>query len=286
MPSPPRFTVVVPTRNRPHALSACLAALGRQEGCDEFDVLVVDDGSSDGERVAAAVGRAPRARLVRTPPAGSAAARNAGVRETRTEFVLLLDDDCLPKRRWAASLVAALEAGAVAAAGPVVNSSRSDVYGEATQIVLDGLTQSADRGDGVTAFVPTYNLACRRELLVDLPFEVRHTSAAADRDWCARLVARGAAGVTIVPEAVVVHRQLLDFRRFCRKHYDYGRGSSYFHRRHGVGFGPPGFYLGLVGTGFSRGPLVGLAVCVSQLATGLGFGVELVAGGRQRALSG
>jgi GT2 family glycosyltransferase len=208
------------------------------------------------------------------------------VLEARTDLVLLLDDDCLPQRRWAASLVAAIEDGAVAAAGPVVNSTRSDIYGEATQIVLDSLTQSADRGNGVTAFVPTYNLACRRELLVDLPFEVRHTSAAADRDWCARLTASGAAGITIVPEAVVVHQQLLDLRRFWRKHYDYGRGSSYFHRRHSVGFQPPGFYLGLVGTGFNRGPLVGLAVCVAQLATGVGFAVELVARNRHRAPSG
>ena len=287
MPSRARFTVVVPTRDRPHALSACLDALGKQAGCGEFGVLVVDDGSRCPKGVADAISRAPRTRLLRTAPSGSAAARNAGVREARTDFVLLLDDDCLPRPRWAASLVAAVEDGAVAAAGPVVNSNRSDVYGEATQLVLDSLTQSADRGGGVTAFVPTYNLACRRELLVDLPFEVRHTSAAADRDWCARLMARGAAGITIVPEAVVVHQQLLDLRRFLRKHYDYGRGSSHFHRVHRVGFEPPGFYLGLVGTGFDRGLLVGLAVCVSQLTTGVGFGVDaLVSRNRYRAPSG
>ena len=287
MPSGARFTVVVPTRDRPHALSACLDALGKQEGCGEFDVVVVDDGSVCSDCVADVVRHVPGTRLVRTKPRGSASARNSGVREARTDVVLLLDDDCLPRPRWAASLVAAVADGAVAAAGPVVNSSQSDVYGEATQIVLDSLTQSADRGSGVTAFVPTYNLACRRELLVDLPFEVRHTSAAADRAWCAQLTARGAAGITIVPDGVVVHQQLLDLRRFWRKHFDYGRGSSHFHRLHGVGFEPPRFYFRLVGTGFGRGPLVGLAVCLSQLATGVGFGVEaLVSRNRYRAPSG
>jgi hypothetical protein len=55
-----------------------------------------------------------------------------------------------------------------------------------------------------------------------------------------------------------------------RKHREYGRGSARFHRAHGVRFEHPDFYLGLLRAGFRKGANVGLAVCLSQLATAAG----------------
>jgi glycosyltransferase involved in cell wall biosynthesis len=268
--APPRFTVVIPTRDRPRALAACLAALRRQEGCGEFEVVAVDDGSRAAGEVAAVVRADPKARVLRTAPAGSVAARNRGIREARSQLVLLLDDDCEPRPGWAAALAAALEKGAAAAAGRVVNGTTANVFAEATQVVLTYLTLRALRADGTTSFAPTYNLACRRELLLEMPFDERYVNAGADRDWCMRLARRGPA-IEYLDEAVVDHRQALGLREFCRKHFDYGRGSARFHRRHGVALERPGFYAGLVRAGFDRGIAVGLALCLAQIATAAGY---------------
>ena len=92
----PDVSVVIPTRDRWHLLSrhALPSALG-QEGVT-VEVIVVDDGSTDGtpDRVAA-LGD-PRVRLVRDGGSrGAAAARNAGVAEARSEWIAFLDDDDL-----------------------------------------------------------------------------------------------------------------------------------------------------------------------------------------------
>ncbi len=58
-------SVVVPTRDRPQKLERCLAALGEEE----IELVVVDDGSADAERVAA-LARAAGAKLVRLQGAG------------------------------------------------------------------------------------------------------------------------------------------------------------------------------------------------------------------------
>jgi hypothetical protein len=144
------------------------------------------------------------------------------------------------------------------------------VFGEATQVVLDYLTSAATNHDGTTSFAPTYNLACRRELLLEEPFEEWYENAGADRDWCARLEARGLR-IATVEEAVVTHRQLLDVGSFVRKHYHYGRGSRRYRRRHHLGLERPGFYAGLVQSGFSRGARVGLSICAAQVATAAGY---------------
>ena len=78
-----------------------LDALAAQEDTG-FEVVVVDDGSSDGT---AAVAARRGARVVRhRRRRGLAAARNSGVAAARGEIVAFTDDDCLPARGWLGGL--------------------------------------------------------------------------------------------------------------------------------------------------------------------------------------
>ena len=90
----PEVTVVIPTRNRWELLSRrALRAALLQEGV-EHEVIVVDDGSTDGtpERIRA-LGD-PRVRVIRNERPGRVArARNAGLREARGDWIAFLDDD-------------------------------------------------------------------------------------------------------------------------------------------------------------------------------------------------
>ena len=76
--APLAISIVVPTRNRPDALERCLLALAAQRDVGYFEIIVVDDGSTDADGVSAVVGSQPLARLVRAGGHGPAAARNAG----------------------------------------------------------------------------------------------------------------------------------------------------------------------------------------------------------------
>jgi glycosyltransferase involved in cell wall biosynthesis len=89
-------TVVVPTRDRWELLStaALPSALG-QRGVDH-EVIVVDDGSSDGTPARLAAMEEPRLRvLTHERSQGVAQARNAGIRAAKGEWVAFLDDDDL-----------------------------------------------------------------------------------------------------------------------------------------------------------------------------------------------
>lgn len=276
MQKEPRFTVVVPTRDRPRPLQRCLDALRRQVVDGDFEVVVVDDGSRVADEVDAVLAAFERSRLVRTKPGGSVQARNRGIEEARAPVVLLLDDDCEPRPDWAARLVAAIEKRAAAAAGRCVNVNPSDPLADATQVILDFLTLSSSRADGTTSFAPTYNLGCRVEVARAVPFEESYVNEGADRDWCARLERAGHT-IAYEPDAIADHRQVtLGLRAFWRKHRQYGRGSAQFHRRQGTSLERPGFYFGLLRAGFSRGPRTGLAVVLAQLATAIGFAGQAV----------
>jgi glycosyltransferase involved in cell wall biosynthesis len=106
--------VVVCTRNRAELLAGLLVALDRQTIREHLDVLVIDNGSTDG--TALAVQRAGVRSLVE-PEVGLSRARNRGLAATGTEVVLFTDDDVRPDPRWAEELVAVFDDPSVAAAG-------------------------------------------------------------------------------------------------------------------------------------------------------------------------
>jgi glycosyltransferase involved in cell wall biosynthesis len=88
-------TVVIATRNRRAVLARCLQCLRAQTfPADRTEVIVVDDGSSDGTGDEAAA--VPGVRVIRSATSrGPAAARNRGLEASRGAIVVFLDDDAL-----------------------------------------------------------------------------------------------------------------------------------------------------------------------------------------------
>ena len=264
-----RASVVVPTRDRPEKLRRCLRALDRQ-----FEVVVVDDGSTARELVAEIVHKAG-AELVRLEGWGPAAARNAGVLATTGEVVCFTDDDCEPRDGWVEALAGPIVAGkAECAAGRTVVGEDASAADRAWQAIADHLQRWAtDRGSPSPGFAPTCNLACSRQLLEDLPFDESFpTAAGEDRDWSTRAAARNSAPI-FVPSALVTHHPDLTATTFLRQQYRYGQGATRYRAAAANGerrLGPPSFYTGLLRMGFAAGAGAGTLVFAAQLATAAG----------------
>jgi GT2 family glycosyltransferase len=109
----PTIAIVVATRDRADRLLRLLHALEAQRDAPPFEVIVVDDGSTDGtvSRVEAYATIASfSVRIVRQDRStGPAGARNRGWSITAAEVVVFTDDDCVPAADWLRELVGALE---------------------------------------------------------------------------------------------------------------------------------------------------------------------------------
>jgi len=88
-------SVIIPTFNRAHQVLGAIQSVLGQVGAGEVEVVVVDDGSTDGtpEAVQRAFEGDRRVRYVQQANAGAAAARNAGLAHATGEYIAFLDSD-------------------------------------------------------------------------------------------------------------------------------------------------------------------------------------------------
>jgi len=87
----PRVSIIIPAFNSERYIGASLASVLAQT-CHDYEVIVVDDGSTDGTRPATLAAGGPIRYIYQTNQ-GPAAARNRGIAESKGEFVCFLDAD-------------------------------------------------------------------------------------------------------------------------------------------------------------------------------------------------
>jgi len=118
-------TVIIPTRNKPAELRRCIGAVLGQRFDGHFEVLVCDDGSTDGTRrmVEEWAARDSRLFYLHQPQRGPASARNLGIRNARGRLIAMTDDDTIPQEGWLQGLCfAAAEHGVSGVEGRVTHS--------------------------------------------------------------------------------------------------------------------------------------------------------------------
>jgi glycosyltransferase involved in cell wall biosynthesis len=196
---PPQVSVVVPTHNRSQLLALTLRSILWQEDVD-FEVIVVDDGSTDDTGVVVAGFEDDRLRLVRHDlPRGVSTARNRGIAEATGSWIAFCDDDDL----WAPDkleqqLAAARDSGTVWICAGAVNITSG------LRIVGGG---EPPDGDEILRRLPEINVVpggcsgvlVERRVLSEVGGFDPSLSPMADWDLWLRLARYGAPAVAVRP---------------------------------------------------------------------------------------
>jgi glycosyltransferase involved in cell wall biosynthesis len=156
----PVVSVVVPTYQRADRLTRLVHALERQTIDAPFEVIIVDNGSTDDtsrvlESLASSTSLELRCLRIEEN-AGPAPARNAGWRAARADTVAFTDDDCVPQPGWLRAGLAALEGNGL---GVVQGATLPD------PAIPLGRWAATQHVEGPTAFFESCNIFFRREAL-------------------------------------------------------------------------------------------------------------------------
>ena len=198
----PTVSVVVPTRARRELLRNCVQSLVAQDyPKNRFDIIVVEDGTSEGEKIVAEIVPSTAVPLsyVRIPHSGLAVARNVGAEKSSGQIVAYIDDDALAVPCWLNRLVEALQSdGAGGAGGRVSPDYPDDTL--VSEVAADGQMKSSGNSSSLpgiheVAFVPGGNMAFWRKSLTEVKgFDGAYTKRGCWReetDLCVRLRSKG-----------------------------------------------------------------------------------------------
>lgn len=229
----PEFSVIVPVRNDTAGIRELIRGLSLQTfGCERFELVIGDDGSSDGS-LAGIETLDGWVRVVSGPPRTSYAARNRAARVAQGRFLAFCDSDCLPEPHWLDEGWAVLSASDVVA-GEVtfVASHRPTVWSLLTMDMFLDQEQNVQLSRAVTA-----NLFVDRRLFEELGGFDESLPSGGDYDFVRRAVARGAS-LAYAPLARVRHPTIDCGRPLLRKIWTTNRWDAARQARAGLPISP------------------------------------------------
>ena len=228
MAQTPRVSVVVCSYNGGGTLVQCLRSLGALD-YPNYEVIVVDDGSTDGTREILA--RFPDVCAIRQGNQGLSVARNVGLQAADGEIIAYTDADCFADPGWLTHLVYQLErSGAAAVGGP--NLTPEDGWLSACVAASPGQPTHVLESDQVAEHIPGCNMAFRRSALEAINgFDPQYRKAGDDVDVCWRLQQAGQ-WITFAPGAFVWHHRRQSPRAYLRQQAGYGAAEALLGFKH------------------------------------------------------
>ena len=223
----PSITVIVCSFNGERTLRDTFAGLKRVD-YPGFDVVLVDDGSSD---ATPEIGRANGAEVISTPNRGLSSARNTGLAAASGEIVVYLDDDAWPDPLWLRYVAETfLKFDHAAMGGPNLSPPGTgeiadcvdNAPGGPVHVLLD---------DRCAEHVPGCNMAFRKARLQEIGgFDPQYRAAGDDVDVCWRIMERGWT-IGFHPAAQVWHHRRKTIRAYWRQQRGYGKAEALLERK-------------------------------------------------------
>jgi glycosyltransferase involved in cell wall biosynthesis len=240
----PFISVIVPVFNGARVMEECLEALVGQDYPAEYEVLVVDNASTDG--TAEIVRKYPVRLLFERETKSSFATRNVGIRHAKGDILAFTDANCVPAKHWLRELVAGWEDETIGCwAGefePYPPSTVVEEYQAYRRHVFQG--DKLDWRPLVT--VMTGNCAYRRAVFDQLGLFDAALISGGDTDLSTRLVWESDWQIRYNPGAMVRYRYRRTVKEFWNRQFRmaYGTGVLYETKYRHLG----GFRVG-AGTG-------------------------------------
>lgn len=155
----PLLSIIIPTHNSEPTIERCINSLTSQSfPREKFEIIVVDDGSTD--KTAKLAEKTGADRVIVTESCFQGKARNIGVNISRGDLLAFIDSDCEAKEGWLETITKEL-AKYEAISGSIENGTYDSSVGWA-DYCLEFLGHSKQKGKKVTRMFFTCNGACTK----------------------------------------------------------------------------------------------------------------------------
>ncbi|MEM0360069.1 MAG: glycosyltransferase [Candidatus Diapherotrites archaeon] len=225
-----KASVIVPVRNGERTIEKCLKAILAQNLGQSFELIVVDDGSTD--KTAEIVKKFKKARLFRQEPLGPAAARNAGAIKAKGEIIVFTDADCIPEKNWLSEMLKPFEDPMVAGVQGAYKTQQKEFMARFSQIEIEERYKKMLSSKTID-WIGSYSAAYKRSVFLSLNgFDKAFKKASGEDPDLSYSIQEKDHKIVFNPKAIVFHHHPVSLAEYLKKKFQHACWRVLLYKKH------------------------------------------------------
>lgn len=213
-----RVSVIIPAYNAEKTIGRCLHALMNQDYPEKYEVIVVDDGSTEDTPN---IVKKFKAHLVTQENSGPAAARNRGAAEAGGDVLLFTDSDCEPQENWISEMIKPFRNHhEIVGVKGAYRSRQKEIVARFIQLEYED-KYSFMRRDRYIDFIDTYSAGFRKDVFLKMDgYDTEFPVACAEDIELSYRISNKGYKMFFNPDAIVFHMhptRLVDYLKKKQK---------------------------------------------------------------------
>ncbi len=223
-------SIIIPAYNAENTIEDALKAVVRQSYKEKYEIIVVDDGSTD--NTAHIVEKYPGVKLVHQENKGPATARNLGFKKSQGDFILFTDADCMPHKDWIKNALRHFTDKKIG----VVDGSYK-IGNESSLLARCIHKEILYRHIYLMPLFPkcfgSYNFCVRRNIFEEVKgFDEVYCSASGEDNDLSYKILNAGYKIYFAPEVLVQHRHTQELKKYLFEQYRHGFWRAKMYRTH------------------------------------------------------
>jgi cellulose synthase/poly-beta-1,6-N-acetylglucosamine synthase-like glycosyltransferase len=211
------ISVILPVYNNEKTISLCLNSLLNQNYKGKYEIIAVDDGSTD--RSAEIIKKHRKVRLIRQTHKGPAVARNLGAKKSRGDVLLFTDADCQPDRNWIREMAKPFENPEITGVQGRYKTKQKELVAKFVQFEIEDRYEKMGKHKYID-FIGSYSAGYKKEVFLkeggfDKSFPI---ASGEDPELSFRLSKKGYKMV-FNPKAIVYHKHPDTLRKYLKQKF-------------------------------------------------------------------
>lgn len=215
-----KASVIIPAYNAKNTIAACLDAIKRGDYKGDYEIILVDDGSTDD--TAEIASRFEGVRVIKQNNAGPASARNRGAKEAQGDIIIFTDSDCAPERDWMNQMLGPfdLDPDVVGVKG-AYKSRQQELAARFVQLEYEDKYDYM-KHDKYIDFIDTYSAAFKRPVFIEMNgYDTSFPVACAEDIELSYRISKKGYKMVFNPSAVVYHIHPNRLWQYLKKKYKF-----------------------------------------------------------------
>jgi len=212
-----KISVIIPAYNAHKTIQKCLEGVLSQKTNNEYEVIVVDDGSSDD--TVKIIEKFP-VRLIKQKHQGPAKARNLGAKKSKGNIIIFTDSDCIPPENWLKELTKPFsDSEIVGVSGTYKTKNKEKILARLEGYQIEERHEKMKMMDKID-FVGTFNCAYRKNIFFKYGgFNTKFkTSSGEDPDLSFKIY-KGGYKIIFQPTAFVYHYHVDSLTKYLKQKF-------------------------------------------------------------------